>query len=353
LLALVAGLWLTRRAPRTDRTRAALIIWGGWLLVTAVVFSFASGVIHTYYTVALVPATTALIAVTGAELWRTRQTWTSRIFAAAMVGLAVGWSVALLDRDASWHPALRGLIIAAGIVAVCGILGYELVRTRLAAALRPAAARAAGVAVLLLALIGGLGGAAAYAAQTITVAHTGSIPTAGPASSSGFGFGGGGGGFGGGTRPGGSTGGTGTAPSGGTAPSFGGGTAPTGASGTAPTGGFGTATANSALSKLLAKTTTKWSAATVGAQSAGALELSSGTAIMALGGFTGSDPSLTLAQFKADVAKGEIHYFIAGGSGFGGGSSDSSQITSWVTSHFKATTVGGETVYNLLATPSS
>ena len=40
LLALVAGLWSVRRAPRTDRTRAALLLWGGWLIVTGLVFSF-------------------------------------------------------------------------------------------------------------------------------------------------------------------------------------------------------------------------------------------------------------------------------------------------------------------------
>ena len=39
---------------------------------------------------------------------------------------------------------------------------------------------------------------------------------------------------------------------------------------------------------------------------------------MAIGGFNGSDPSPTLAQFKAYVADGEIHYFIASG-GDGGG----------------------------------
>lgn len=48
LLALNAGLWATRAAPRTDRTRAALLLWGGWLLVTAAaVFSYSQGVIHT------------------------------------------------------------------------------------------------------------------------------------------------------------------------------------------------------------------------------------------------------------------------------------------------------------------
>jgi hypothetical protein len=49
-----------------------LLVWGGWLVVSGVVFSFGSGVIHTYYTVALAPAIAALIAITGSALWRTR-----------------------------------------------------------------------------------------------------------------------------------------------------------------------------------------------------------------------------------------------------------------------------------------
>ncbi|MGO9822723.1 MAG: ArnT family glycosyltransferase, partial [Solirubrobacteraceae bacterium] len=63
LLALAVGLWSTRRAPRTDRTRAALLLWGGWLVVSGLVFSLSTGVIHTYYTVALAPAIAALVAI--------------------------------------------------------------------------------------------------------------------------------------------------------------------------------------------------------------------------------------------------------------------------------------------------
>ncbi|MFZ0159356.1 MAG: glycosyltransferase family 39 protein, partial [Kineosporiaceae bacterium] len=71
LLALAFGLWTTRRAPRTDRTRAALVLWGTWLVVTGLVFSYMSGVVHPYYTVALAPAVAGLVAVAGATLWRT------------------------------------------------------------------------------------------------------------------------------------------------------------------------------------------------------------------------------------------------------------------------------------------
>jgi hypothetical protein len=71
---------------------------------------------------------------------------------------------------------------------------------------------------------------------------------------------------------------------------------------------------------------------------------------MAIGGFNGSDPSPTLAQFQAWVAAGRIHYFIAGGGTGGGpsaGGSTSSQISEWVESTFSARTVDGVTVYDL------
>ena len=70
LLALVAGLWFTRRAPRTDRSRASLLLWGGWLLITALVFSYMGGIIHPYYTVALAPAVGALVGTAAVQLWK-------------------------------------------------------------------------------------------------------------------------------------------------------------------------------------------------------------------------------------------------------------------------------------------
>ena len=73
LLGLVAVLVARRRAPRTDRVRAAAIIWGGWLLVTGAVFSFGQGIIHTYYTVALAPAIAALVALGAHQLWTERR----------------------------------------------------------------------------------------------------------------------------------------------------------------------------------------------------------------------------------------------------------------------------------------
>ncbi len=92
-----------------------------------------------------------------------------------------------------------------------------------------------------------------------------------------------------------------------------------------------------------------WVAATVGAQSAAGYQLATGDPVMSLGGFNGSDPYPTLAEFKALVHAGEVHYFIAGGTGGGGnaGGSSMSEISSWVSSTFASQTVGGVTVYDL------
>jgi hypothetical protein len=78
---------------------------------------------------------------------------------------------------------------------------------------------------------------------------------------------------------------------------------------------------------------------------------SGGKAVMAIGGWSGSDPTPTLAQFQAYVAAGEIRFFIVGGAGGGpgGGAGSSGEITNWVTSNFAATSVGGQTVYDLTA----
>ena len=98
-----------------------------------------------------------------------------------------------------------------------------------------------------------------------------------------------------------------------------------------------------------------WVAAAVGSNTAAGYQLATEDPVMAIGGFNGSDPSPTLAEFEQYVADGEIHYFI-GGSGFGqsmGGSNSSSEIASWVADNFTATTVDGVTVYDLSTGASS
>ncbi|HEY3505936.1 MAG TPA: glycosyltransferase family 39 protein [Actinocatenispora sp.] len=362
LIALVAGLWLTRRSPRTDRTRAALLLWGGWVLVTGLVFSYMSGIIHPYYTVALAPGIAAVVAIGVQRLWQQRSSIVARAVLAAIVAGTGAWSYVLLDRAAGWHPEIRYGVLVLALLAAC----WLLVGGPSGAGTRTASHRVRRVAVVLVAVlaIAGVGGTAAYAVATAASPHTGSIPSAGPAGYATGGMMGGGGpgmgdGSGGtGSGPGGQQGtgsapggrGTGSAPGGqGTGSAQGGqGTGSSGGSngqtpGGGPFGGGGQGSSNSALTALLRKSSSyRWAAATNGSQEAAPLELSSGASVLAIGGFSGGDDYPTLAQFQAYVAAHQIHYYIAGG-GMGGNST----IASWVSRHFTAKTVGGTTVYDL------
>jgi hypothetical protein len=111
-------------------------------------------------------------------------------------------------------------------------------------------------------------------------------------------------------------------------------------------------TPSAELLALLRKDASKyrWVAAAVGSNSAAGLQLGSGEPVMPVGGFNGSDPSPTLAQFQQYVRDGQIHYFVGGG-GFpsNGGSRTSAEIAAWVAANFTAQTVGGATVYDLTA----
>ena len=70
--------------------------------------------------------------------------------------------------------------------------------------------------------------------------------------------------------------------------------------------------------------------------------------MLAIGGFNGTDPTPTLAQFERLVSEHKIHYFVGQNrSSFGGGSGAATDIASWVEAHFTAHTVGGVTVYDL------
>ncbi|WP_252899356.1 hypothetical protein [Lactococcus fujiensis] len=62
--------------------------------------------------------------------------------------------------------------------------------------------------------------------------------------------------------------------------------------------------------------------ATTDASTAAPYIISSGKSVMALGGFNGTDPSITLTEFKKLVKEGKIKYFYSGGKGMMGGNSE-------------------------------
>ena len=305
LILLVGGLVLTARAARTDRLRAGLVLWGGWLLITGLVFSFMQGIFHAYYTVALAPAIGAVVGMGAVLLWRARRNIFAALTLAAAIAVTAWWSYHLLALSPTFVPWLRWVVLVGGLLAAVGMLASLRLPARIAAVAAGAALAAA------------LAGPAAYAVQTASEPHTGSIPTAGPAvSGGGFGGRGGpgrswqgglpqpGGGFGG--PPGGTGTGTGTAPGGGFA----------GRQGGSGVGGLlNAATVSDEMKALLEANADQytWAAAAVGSQDASGYQLATGEPVMAIGGFTGSDPSPTLAQFQQYVADGKIHYFIGGG----------------------------------------
>ncbi|MFJ4329309.1 ArnT family glycosyltransferase [Streptomyces sp. NPDC088935] len=379
LILLVAGLLATRRAARTDTARASLLVWGGSLLMTTAVFSYMAGIFHQYYTVALAPYLAAVIGMGAATLWERRaRPWASLALAAAVTASAA-WGYVLLNRTPDYLPWLRLPVLVGGLLAALGLVFAGRLGRRTALA-------AAG-----LGLVASLAAPTAYTLSTVREGHSGSIVTAGPAGASmgggpggGRGGGPGGGGFpGGGTAPGQGQGqgqgapGGGGFPGGGTAPGGGGtnqngqngqtGQAPNGRNGGAtggPSGEGGRMGAGGGMGGLLngaevgaeAKKLLEtdadaytWAAAAIGSQNAASYQLSTGDPVMAIGGFNGTDPSPTLAQFKQYVADGRIHYFIGGGTGggMGGDSGTASQITEWVEANFKEVTAGSATFYDL------
>ena len=116
---------------------------------------------------------------------------------------------------------------------------------------------------------------------------------------------------------------------------------------------------NAELAGLLAATHTPWSAATNGSQSAAALEIASGTSVMAVGGWSG-DPVPTLHQFIDDVHAGKISYYVEAGRGPNSAAihgevirstmhtaSRTREIADWVAANYPGTMIGGSTVYRL------
>ncbi|BCK54907.1 hypothetical protein NWFMUON74_26790 [Nocardia wallacei] len=384
----VAGLWLRRRAPRTDAVRAALLLWLGWLVVTGVVFSFSNGILHPYYTVALAPAIGGAVGVGAASVWRRRNDLRANLVLAGALAATVWLASVLLRRTPDWLPWLAPAIVVAGVPGTVLLL----VRHRL-----PNVVAAGSVT---LALLAAGAGPAAYSLATVADTHSGAMPSAGPAGAGHFGPGG--------PRPGGGDGrapdgrtttgpfaqpdgrpqsGTGPMPS--TGVRSGAGVVPgagvqsgagvvpgagvqsgAGAAGATVDGGVGVRTggmgmggpfgavkpgANIVAALRADAGAYTWAAAMIGSDNAAAYQLATGEPVMAIGGYNGTDPAPTLAQFQQYVAQHRIHYFIDGSVMFGmrgatTGSQESAAIAAWVKAHYPARTIDGVTVYDLTTT---
>jgi hypothetical protein len=293
LLATVLVVVCRGRAPRTDLTRAAAILFGGWLIVDGLVLSFMHGSIHAYYCLSIAPPVAAMFAIGVHELWQHREKWWYRVGLAVLVGGTGVWGWWLLGRNSDWLPVLRWTIVVVAVVAAVALVVPWTYQGR----------RRVALGAVAVALVGALAGPAAYTIATIGQPHEGGGPSVGPADAS-------------------------------RQNHF----------------GWGQNDDNADLDAILKDTNTEWSAAILRSSSAASLELSTGTAVMAVGGFSGSDPVPTLSQFQDDVAQHKVAYYIVEnnrGHGPGWGSRSHADIAKWVAATFRSTTVGDATVYNL------
>ncbi|SMD17577.1 glycosyltransferase family 39 protein [Lentzea albidocapillata] len=276
---LVAGLWLTK-----GRARTALALWGGWLVVTAGVFSFMNGIIHSYYTVALAPAIAAVVGIAATELWERRSEPVAAAVLSGSVALSALQCYVLINE---FSTPVAVLVLMAGLIAAVGLV----------LSMRWA---------VPVALIAALLGPTTYSFATVSTPHTGALPVAGPSNGRMGGMGG---------------------------------------------GLLDATTPDTEVVTLLQDnaSTYMWAAATIGSNNAAGLQLASGQPVMALGGFNGTDPAPTLAEFQELVRSGQIHYYVAAGRMMQGetGSDAAHDIAAWVAENYTATTVAGATLYEL------
>ena len=353
-LALVGGLSALgiALARRNRKELAALAVVGGWFVAAAFVFSFSSGIIHTYYLSALAPATCGLVGIGVVALWRdARAGWPRLLLPLLALGLGAWLEVDLLRRS-GYQPWLQALVIAGCAVAALAIVVAQVHR------LPGRRLTQFGFAVAVFAL---LAAPAAWSATTLTAPVNGVFPGAGPSFVSGltsnvggrgFGFAGGGPGGNFGPAPGGGRGQFPGAPPGGFRPSqLPGGAPPAGfragrfpgyggfprggggfPRGGAPGGGFGgSADINSALTYAKAHNPgTRW-ALIVTSEQAAAPSVIKGESVAAMGGFTGRETVLTPGYLASLVRSGAARYFLldsTGGMGFRGNNTAVSLVES-------------------------
>ena len=297
VLALAGGglmLWILRKTPRTNRGRAAVIFWMLWLLIHIVIFSMTSGVIHPYYVVVMASAVAALVGISLPFLWGV---YTRRKPYAWLLPVLVGMTAAIAVIILGYAGTMTWLIWTVGLLGLAGMIGL-LVNLYVPRRWLQNLAIITAISACTLA-------PTVYTLATVNVAHTGSIPTAGPSS-------------------------------------------------TAMRGSNNESSqANSQLVQYLVEHQhgATWLVAVASANESAAIQLTSGQPVMAVGGFNGSDTPLTLEQFKQLVKAGKVRYYAISSHGRGGGGpgGGNNEITTWVKQTGTVVNYGGSdvTLYEL------
>jgi 4-amino-4-deoxy-L-arabinose transferase-like glycosyltransferase len=276
VVGLVGGLCLTRGRDRTDREWAGFVLWGGALLMYFAVYSDARGIFHPYYTAVMAPAVAALAGAGAVALWQLGQK--SRLWACVLPAVLIAtafWADALLARAIGYDPWLGPTVIVTGVVSafILWLCMTRLIRSRWLA-LGAGALAAASV----------LAGPAAFSVTTLG-SVTGTLATAGPLSG---------------------------------------------------TGG-GNAKVSQRLVEYLERHqgSAAYLVAVNGSITAAPFILQSGKPVMAMGGFTDTDPAPTVTEFERLVATGRVHevYIPKGTINFGSTMTSTEAVDAWVEKH--------------------
>jgi 4-amino-4-deoxy-L-arabinose transferase-like glycosyltransferase len=142
LIAAIAVLVTRRRERRRDPFRAAIVLWGLWLIVLGAFFS-AGGYPNSYYVAALSPAIGALCGVGAEVAWRRRERIETQACITGALLATVGYGIYLLEGGAGVPAWLIPLTICATVVSAA-----TLAATRRAGAVN---APTGGVVALVLA----------------------------------------------------------------------------------------------------------------------------------------------------------------------------------------------------------
>ena len=317
----ILTLALSLRQDKRQRALRHLVLWTGWLVLCYAYFC-VSGFFHRYYLATMAPAIAALVGVGVVAMARRcrRPGWQAHLLPVALV-VCAGVQFVLLQPYGTWANALVPVVAGLLLVAVAGLIAAQVLRwVPSLAAVRVFGAL--GVAALLVV-------PAVWSVVTVADGSNTMLPVAGPSlqgGTGGFGPAGGGqapGGFGGGQR--------GSQPPGngfgrggdGLGQGFGGGQ-----------GGVS--------NELIAYLTENHSGETflvavASANTAAPIMLQTGLPVMAVGGFTGNDPALTVEELEQMVANHELRYFLTGGERRSGNDA----IMSWIQQHGTAVAQGG------------
>ena len=293
--------WLLLRRRLRRNEIGSLVAWAGWAATTFVAFSYASGIYHNYYVSQLAPAIAALVGIGASLVLRSNRT--GRVIAAlSLLGSAAIQLLFLRRID-----ALTGLRVIVPVAVVIAAI-VLLVQTR------SAPTRRAALIGVAIAAAAAMIAPTAWSVSSLGRQMSGSFPEARPISLE--------------SNPTGAQGSGGGGRAGGFA---GGGTVP---------GGAGID--NAQLSWLRSQRTTEQWLVAVDSSMQASDAIINGDSVMAIGGFGGSDQTMTNARLAELVRHGELR-FVSTGSGFGrfGASSSISSTVTSVCANVQASNWGG------------